>query len=575
MTNILPSRISRCTVRPMCPTPMATPCPGSTRASDRTKLHNACWQPCPLPHSRARIVLAPTLNLCSPTLDLTSLACSALTHVFVSCRVDPGYKLNRLVLKNRYRFNGWLVELDSGDMNPTQKADLKALIPAFACGMAAEKWLFPIISVSFVTVLLFLSAISGFTASSAFFSRQPDPAYVLHGRRHPPAFAYYISGARGDGRRMLRLLLAVYHPRNRYLLHLSHDAPESERAALASATKLAVPAIRTFGNVDVVGKAGAMTYMGPSGLAATLNAAAVLLRLDKGWDWFVTLTAEDYPLVTQDDLIHVFSSMPRDLNFIDHTSDLGWKEYSSQENYALSFDVNLLQLNSCRSQRVQPIIVDAGIYLSKRSQYFQASERRKTPDSFKFFTGKPSTLVVPALVCCLFLGSPWVILSRSFLEYCILGWDNLPRMLLLYFTNVILSQEAYFHSVVCNSLEFHNKTVNNDLRYMEWDNPPQMEPLFLNYSHFENMSASGVPFSRKFREDDAVLDSIDEQILHRKYHWVTPGAWCSGKRSWFSDPCSQWKNVNSVRPGPHAEKFEVLMKRLLEEWKSGSNSCRL
>ncbi|PKU86139.1 beta-glucuronosyltransferase GlcAT14A-like [Dendrobium catenatum] len=402
--------------------------------------------------------------------------------------------------------------------------------------MAAEKWLFPIISVSFVTVLLFLSAISGFTASSAFFSRLPDPAYVLQGRRHPPSFAYYISGARGDGRRMLRLLLAVYHPRNRYLLHLSHDAPESERAALASATKLAVPAIRAFGNVDVVGKAGAMTYMGPSGLAATLNAAAVLLRLDKGWDWFVTLTAEDYPLVTQDDLIHVFSSMPRDLNFIDHTSDLGWKE----------------------SQRVQPIIVDAGIYLSKRSQYFQASEKRKTPDSFKFFTG-----------------SPWVILSRSFLEYCILGWDNLPRMLLLYFTNVILSQEAYFQSVVCNSVEFHNKTVNNDLRYMEWDNPPQMEPLFLNHSHFEKMCASGVPFSRKFRGDDAVLDSIDEQILHRKYHWVTPGAWCSGKRSWFSDPCSQWKNVNSVRPGPHAEKFEVLMKRLLEEWKSGSNSCRL
>lgn len=99
---------------------------------------------------------------------------------------------------------------------------------------------------------------------------------------------------------MLRLLLSVYHPRNRYLLHLSHDAPEAERAALASATKLAVPAIRTFGNVDVVGKAGAMTYMGPSSLAATLHAAAVLLRLDKGWDWFVTLSADDYPLVTQD-----------------------------------------------------------------------------------------------------------------------------------------------------------------------------------------------------------------------------------------------------------------------------------
>ncbi|KAK8965368.1 hypothetical protein KSP40_PGU001992 [Platanthera guangdongensis] len=402
--------------------------------------------------------------------------------------------------------------------------------------MAVEKWLFPLISISFVSLILFLSAISGFTASSAFFSRQPDPTYVHHGPGYPPAFAYYISGARGDGQRILRLLLAVYHPRNRYLLHLSHDAPEAERAALASAAKLAVPAIRAFGNVDVVGKAGAMTYMGSSGLAATLHAAAVLLRLDKSWDWFVTLRAEDYPLVTPDDLIHVFSSMPRDLNFIDHTSDLGWKE----------------------AQRVQPIIVDAGIYLSKRSQYFQASEKRKTPESFKFFTG-----------------SPWVILSRSFMEYCILGWDNLPRTLLLYFTNVILSQEGYFHSVVCNSPEFKNKTVNNDLRYMEWDNPPQMEPLFLNYTFFEKLAESGLPFSRKFQEDDALLDMIDENILRRKYHWVTPGAWCSAKKSLFSDPCSQWTNVNFVRPGPQAQKLRILTKRLLEEWKSGLNSCRL
>ncbi|KAL6138272.1 hypothetical protein ACLB2K_063555 [Fragaria x ananassa] len=43
------------------------------------------------------------------------------------------------------------------------------------------------------------------------------------------------------------------------------------------------------------------------------------------------------------DLSHIFSSVTRDLNFIDHTSDLGWKE--------------LL--------RIQPIIVDPGIYLAR------------------------------------------------------------------------------------------------------------------------------------------------------------------------------------------------------------------
>ncbi|KAJ6721236.1 GLYCOSYLTRANSFERASE [Salix viminalis] len=66
-------------------------------------------------------------------------------------------------------------------------------------------------------------------------------------------------------------------------------------------------------------------------------------------------------------LSHVFSSVSRDLSFIDHTSDLGWKE----------------------PQRIQPIVVDPGIYLARRSQIFHATEKRSTPDGFKVFTGSP------------------------------------------------------------------------------------------------------------------------------------------------------------------------------------------
>ncbi|WOL03831.1 beta-glucuronosyltransferase GlcAT14A-like [Canna indica] len=370
-------------------------------------------------------------------------------------------------------------------------------------GMTVEKWMFPLVSVSFITVLLFLSAISGFTASSAFLARRPTPTDIRRGPAHLPAFAYYIYGGRGDSRRILRLLLAVYHPRNRYLLHLSADTPDSERVDLVARVWVSIPAIRAFENVDVVGKASAMTPMGSSGLAATLQAASVLLRLDNGWDWFVTLSAADYPLITQDDLLYVFSTVPRNLSFVDHTSDLGWKE----------------------SQRVQPIIVDAGIYLANRKSFFKASENRVTPESFKFFTG-----------------SPWVILSRSFIEYCVLGWDNLTRTLLLYFTNAILSEEGYFHSVICNSPDFQNITVNSDLR--------------------------------QFHHNDAVLDKIDSMVLKRQRHKAVPGAWCSGKKRWWTDPCSEWGNANIVRPKSRSEKFGKLMKSLLDEWKLKSSSCR-
>lgn len=165
--------------------------------------------------------------------------------------------------------------------------------------LAEKKWLFTLFSAAFVSLLLFLSSISGFNASYALSFHKPFSSTVHHGLHYPPAFAYYISGGRGHKDRILRLLLAVYHPRNRYLLHLGADASDEERRLLASAVK-SVPAIRAFGNVDVVGKPDRLTYMGSSNIAATLRAASILLRVDSGWNWFITLSSMDYPLITQD-----------------------------------------------------------------------------------------------------------------------------------------------------------------------------------------------------------------------------------------------------------------------------------
>ncbi|KAJ9135808.1 hypothetical protein P3X46_032943 [Hevea brasiliensis] len=396
--------------------------------------------------------------------------------------------------------------------------------------MGAEKrWLFTLFSAAFLSLLFLL-----FYSISAFSFPKPFPSVVHYGAHYPPAFAYYISGGRDDGNRILRLLLAVYHPRNHYLLHLGADASDDERVRLVGAIN-AVPAIRSFANVDVVGKPNRLTYMGSSNLAATLRAAAILLRVHSGWSWFVALSASDYPLLTQDDLSHVFSSVSRDLNFIDHTSDLGWKE----------------------SQRFQPIVVDPGVYLARRTQIFQATEKRSTPDAFKVFTG-----------------SPWVILSRSFLEFCILGWNNLPRTLLMYFNNVILPEEGYFHSVVCNAPEFKNTTVNSDLRYMVWDNPPKMEPHFLNVSDYDELVRSGAAFARQFKRNDPVLEMIDEKILKRGHNRAAPGAWCTGRRSWLIDPCSQWGDVNVVKPGPQTKKFEETIKNLVDELNWQMNQCQ-
>ncbi|KAK1602747.1 hypothetical protein QYE76_016409 [Lolium multiflorum] len=83
---------------------------------------------------------------------------------------------------------------------------------------------------------------------------------------------------------------------------------------------------RRVGNVEVIRRANMVTYRGPTMVANTLHACAMLLRRSRDWDWFINLSASDYPLMTQDDILHAFSALPRNVNFIEHTGYLGWKE---------------------------------------------------------------------------------------------------------------------------------------------------------------------------------------------------------------------------------------------------------
>ncbi|KAA0046645.1 beta-glucuronosyltransferase GlcAT14B [Cucumis melo var. makuwa] len=90
----------------------------------------------------------------------------------------------------------------------------------------------------------------------------------------------------------------------------------------------------------------AYLILGPTMIACTLQAISVLLRESLDWDWFINLSASDYPLMTQDDLFHVFSNITRNFNFIEHSQIAGWK----------------------LSHRAKLIIIDPGLYLSKNSE---------------------------------------------------------------------------------------------------------------------------------------------------------------------------------------------------------------
>ncbi|XAR56538.1 hypothetical protein NMG60_11037066 [Bertholletia excelsa] len=411
-----------------------------------------------------------------------------------------------------------------------------------------KKWVFPLVISSLVCVFLFattfnmglVSSLRNINSIISIFPSRVSPNQTIFAENKVmsspppppgpsiPRFAYLISGSKGDLEKLWRTLRTLYHPLNQYVIHLDLESPAEERLELASRVEKD-PMFAKVGNVYMIIKANMVTYRGPTMVANTLHACAILLKRSKEWDWFINLSASDYPLVTQDDLLFTFSDVNRELNFIDHTSHLGWKEH----------------------QRAMPLIVDPGLYQSKKQDLFWVTPRRALPTAFKLFTG-----------------SAWMILSRPFVEYLIWGWDNLPRTMLMYYTNFLSSPEGYFQTVVCNAPEFVHTVVNHDMHFISWDNPPKQHPHTLSINDTARMVSSDVAFARKFKHDDPVLDVIDKELLGRKNGSFTPGGWCAGKPR-----CSKVGNPSKLKPGPGAQRLRRLIGSLLLSSKFSQNQC--
>ncbi|KAL5547879.1 hypothetical protein UlMin_003110 [Ulmus minor] len=400
-----------------------------------------------------------------------------------------------------------------------------------------KKWFLPLVlSLLLSTLLVFITiSVSSSSSSSQLYKthlKNELPRFVESKLRVSPTsndpiprLAYLISGSIGDGDSLKRTLKALYHPRNQYVVHLDLEASAEERLELANFVRNE-PLFAKLGNVRMIVKANLVTYRGPTMVTNTLHAAAILLKEGGDWDWFINLSASDYPLVTQDDLLHTFSDIPRSLNFIEHTSDIGWKE----------------------AQRARPVIVDPGLYSLHKSDVFWVPEKRSIPTAYRLFTG-----------------SAWMMLSRQFIEYCLWGWDNLPRIVLMYYANFLSSPEGYFHTVICNAEEFRNTTVNHDLHFISWDNPPKQHPHFLTTNDFDKMVASNAPFARKFGRNESVLSKIDSELLGCNSDGFVPGGWFSKQTDTNATvPDYIMTNTTKLQPGPGANRIKHLITGMIK-----------
>lgn len=258
------------------------------------------------------------------------------------------------------------------------------------------------------------------------------------------------------------------------------------------------------------------------------------------------------------DLLYAFSTVPRDLNFMDHRAD-------SEDHHVVVLDQNLLQ--------------------STNAEISFSSWHREKPDAFELFRGSALFVCVCVCVPAPFLmtdhgqtlepaqqltvhliasGSPCPVLSRAFVEHCVAAPDNLPRTLLMYFSNTLEAKEFYFQTVMANSPRFRNSTVNHSVRV---DVPPPQAAD--QQARYDALVSSGAAFAERLGDDEALLQRIDEEVLRRPLDGITPGEWCTaGGGEDSAGECSVGGDIDAVRLGAAGRRLASLMAGLV-----GTGSC--
>ncbi|XP_039118736.1 beta-glucuronosyltransferase GlcAT14B-like [Dioscorea cayenensis subsp. rotundata] len=162
-----------------------------------------------------------------------------------------------------------------------------------------------------------------------------------------------------------------------------------------------------------------------------------------------------------------------------------------------------------------------------------------------------------------------MILPREF-RVLYMGWNDLPRTLLMYYTNFVSSPEGYFQTVICNTPEFISTIVNHDLHYITWDNTPKQHTRKLSANDGSKKITANVSFARKFKYDDALLDGIDAELLQWSNEDFVPGGWCSA-----SPPSSEVVDSSLLKPGQGAERLGKLMDKMVHFEVFTKHHCKL
>lgn len=258
-----------------------------------------------------------------------------------------------------------------------------------------------------------------------------------------------------------RLFTAIYEPGNSYLVHIdkkaSVDLKEEIRLFLAP-----------FANTCIMHSKN-VVWGGYSMVQAELDGIKYLLEMNTGWDYFINLSGQDYPLKSQK-IIQKF------------LSENNGKSYLKFANQELTRPETMNRIEN---------------HFNELEDGISSVTHKRT-----FMEG-----VIP------YIGGQWMILSRTCCEF--ISNSSEVEKFEDYYYNTLIADESFFQTVLMNT-SFDGVLVDDDKRAIIWipDGDIKLRPKTFTQEDFDFLHLGDNLFARKFD------DNVDDKIIDvMKYHY--------------------------------------------------------
>ncbi|KAM4663788.1 LOW QUALITY PROTEIN: xylosyltransferase 2 [Discoglossus pictus] len=232
----------------------------------------------------------------------------------------------------------------------------------------------------------------------------------------PPRVVYMLVVHGRAVRQLKRLIKAIYHQDHFYYIHVDQRSNHLHREVVLLS--------QHYDNIRVTPWRMITIWGGASLLTMYLRSMNDLMEMtDWHWDFFINLSATDYPTRTNEELV-LFLSKYRDKNFLkSHGRD---------------------NARFIKKQGLDRLFHECD------SHMWRLGERRI-----------PEGIVLDG-------GSDWFALTRNFVEYVTYTKDPLVSELRRFYTYTLLPAESFFHTVLENSPAC-DSLVDNNLRVTNWN----------------------------------------------------------------------------------------------------------